>query len=177
MIFTQQERASLPWPPPQTWMAGWGSIEACGEVKAWGSVDKWVEMAQMVALIMMMMMNLHLGKRQGGILCPAVSLKHFERRTNTSPSITANDKTGWVARRRKLTHTDRRPAPAGPYSFSLCLGDVFKARGQCTPMCTQPPKHTHTHTHTHSCFKIQLWGIEELEWLNWFSKWPLFRDE
>ena len=53
-------------------------------------------MAQMVALIMMMM-NLHFGKRRregGVILCPVVSLTHFEWRTNTSPSITANDKMG-----------------------------------------------------------------------------------
>lgn len=35
----------------------------------------------------------------------------------------------------------------------------------------------HTRIHTHVHFKIQLWGIEELEWFNWFSKWPVFRDE
>ncbi len=34
-----------------------------------------------------------------------------------------------------------------------------------------------THTHTHARLKIQLWGIEELEWFNWFSKWPVCRDE
>ncbi len=50
-------------------------------------------MPQMVALIMMMMMNLHFGKEEAGILCPVVSLTGFEKRTNTSPSITANDKT------------------------------------------------------------------------------------
>lgn len=75
-IFTQQERTSLPWPPPQHWMgfsgAGCGSIEACREVKARGKADKWVEMAQMVALIMMMM-NLHLEKRRGYFVSSIVS--------------------------------------------------------------------------------------------------------
>lgn len=44
----------------------------------------------------MIMMNLHFGRRRRrrGVLCPVVSLTCFERRTNTSPSITANDKTG-----------------------------------------------------------------------------------
>lgn len=42
----------------------------------------------------MMMMNLHLGMRRGVFLCPVESVNCFERRTNTSPSITTNDKTG-----------------------------------------------------------------------------------
>ena len=50
---------------------GCGSIEACGEVKAWGRADKRAEMAQMVALIMMMM-NLHLGRRRGYFLSSAL---------------------------------------------------------------------------------------------------------
>lgn len=77
MIYTQRERSSRPWPPPpRPWMAfssaGCGSIEVLGEVKA----DKPVEMAQMVALIMMMM-NMHFGKEEeeeGGVFCVQYSV-------------------------------------------------------------------------------------------------------
>lgn len=37
--------------------------------------------------------------------------------------------------------------------------------------------HTRLCRRADACFKIQLQGIEELEWFNWFSKWPVFRDE
>ncbi len=115
----------------------------------------------------------------GGILCPAVSVTRFERRTNTSPSITANDKTGWMERRRKLTRTDRRLASLGPCGFSQLSGMYSKQEvGARWWVCTPTYPHVHfAHTHTHARFKIQLWGIEELEWFNWFSKWPVFRDE
>lgn len=49
-------------------------------------------MAQMVALIMMMV-NLHSGKEEGDIYASTAVCEGLEKRTNTSPSITANDKT------------------------------------------------------------------------------------
>lgn len=160
----------------------WGSqrpgVALLKRVERWrhgAKADKWFEMAQMVALIMIMM-NLHFGRRRG-VLCPVVSLTCFERRTNTSPSITANDKTGWIERRRKLTRTDRRLASPGPYSFSQLSGMYSKREvGARWRVCTYVPAYVPVlaHTHTHARFKIQLWGIEELEWFNWFSKWPVF---
>lgn len=86
-------------------------------------------------------------QEEGGILCPVVSLNRYERRTNTSPSITANDKTGWIEQRRKLTHTDRRLASLGLYGFSQLSGNVFKARGRCAVVGVHVCAPTHTPMH------------------------------
>lgn len=84
--------------------------------------------------------------RVGGAVGPVVSLTCFERRTNTSPSISANDKTGWIEQRRRLTPTDRRLASLGPDGFSqlsgMCSKQEFGARWVRAP--------TYLHVHLHS---------------------------
>lgn len=126
-IFTQQERTSLPWPPPQPWM---GFFRRPGR----GSIEKWRHGARQISELKWHRWW-HLswwwwiciwegGGGGGGILCPVVPLNRFERRTNTSPSITANDKTGWMERRRTANAYRQAPRITRP------PGNVFKAGGR-----------------------------------------------
>ena len=75
-----------------------------------------------------------------------------------------------MGQRHKLTRTDGCLASQGPYGFSQLSGMYSKQE-------VGVHLRTHTHPDAHARCKIQLWGIEELEWFNWFSKWPVFRDE
>lgn len=119
-------------------------------------------MAQMEALIAIMK-NLLWGMR--GPLCPVVSAISFKRRTNTSPSISANDKTlEWSSGAGERVATG---APHQEACAQLSGMHPEQEAGARTRLCRRAD----------ACFKIQLQGIEELEWFNWFSKWPVFRDE
>lgn len=97
-------------------------------------------------------------------MCPVAFAISFKRRTNTSPSITANDKTvewdGGAGER----------VPTGALHREACVRLSGMHPEQEVGAHMRPCRRGNVR------FKIQLPCIEELEWCNWFSKWPVFRD-